>query len=57
MLITTFLRAQNRRKIEIRMILLLNQKLIQNGPVWRSPGEISEEDKIEIIQTGLKVYF
>jgi len=35
--------------------LLLNQKPIQNGPVWRSPGKISEEDKIEIIQTGFQL--
>ena len=25
--------------------------------VWRSLGNISEQEKIEVIQTGLKVYF
>ena len=47
------------------------RKLRQNGPnfitseavnkvdsaVWRSLGKISEQEKIEIIETGLKVYF
>ena len=28
-----------------------------NSAVWRSLGKISEEEKIEVIKTGLKVYF